>query len=508
MDWNKELLDTLSVREGFRDEYWRTKDPILPERLVWRANVFRHLVHLLPGESILEFGSGKGYFTQVLYDATHGQNPLTCASFNPVAESTDSPTVGIVLLNMPSSSEALHGKTFNFIIVMDLLDSRTAGETLTLLYDLLAPGGQIVFFESNPWNLVLQVRRFFSRLTSSGDPRSLMNRSSLYELLSEIGFIRIFAVFSDFMYAPLTRGLIRQLQGISVTLENFPMVRSFAGTLLIHAQKPPRQIERPIRSLAGVEQLRHAVSFVIPCHNEAMNILPLVKGIEDLYGDYVHEIVLVDDNSRDGTRQVIESVARDNPRIKPVYRVPPNGVGRAISDGMKAATGQWVLSLDCDFQHLLPDLCEIFTAAGQGYDVIVGSRFSPNSILLNYPFMKILANRGFDGLAQVLLLRRFRDLTNNLKLLKREVVENLCLRQTGFAVNAETGLQPLLMNYSMKEVPISWINRTPDMGASSFRLAKVGGGYLNVLVNLLLWKMFGTGVYRSLRKKSQRPQSL
>jgi SAM-dependent methyltransferase len=501
MPWNKELFDTLSVREKFRDEYWRTKDPILQERLLWRVNVFRHLVHLLPGESILEFGSGEGHFTPVIHGATQGQNPLTSASFSLDAEKTSVPPAGVDLLNLRSSPDALNGKTFNFIIVMDLLDSRTAGETLTVLYDLLAPGGQVVFFETNPWNLVLQVRRLFSKLTKLGDPRSLMDRSSLYELLSEIGFIRIFAVFTDFMYAPLTRGLIHKLQGVSVILENFPLIRSFAGTILIHAQKPPRQIERPVRSLASVAQLRHAVSFVIPCHNEEMNIPPLVKGILELYGDYVHEIVLVDDNSRDETRQVIESLARDNPRIKPVYRVPPNGVGRAISDGIKAATGNWILSLDCDFQHLLPDLCAVFAAAGEGYDVIVGSRFSPNSILLNYPFAKILANRGFDGLAQILFLRRFRDLTNNLKLFKREVVGTLCLRQSGFAVNAETGLQPLLMDYSIKEVPISWINRTPDMGASSFRLAKVGGGYLNVLLNLLVWKMFGTGVYRSLRKR-------
>ena len=73
----------------------------------------------------------------------------------------------------------------------------------------------------------------------------------------------------------------------------------------------------------------------------------------------------------------------------------------------------------------------------------------------------------------------------------REVVEKLRLTQLGFAVNAETGLQPLLMGYSVKEVPISWINRTPDMGVSSFRLVKVGGGYWQVLLQLWLKTAFG-----------------
>ena len=75
--------------------------------------------------------------------------------------------------------------------------------------------------------------------------------------------------------------------------------------------------------------------------------------------------------------------------------------------------------------------------------------------------------------------------------MKREVVEALRLQEPHFAVNAETGFQPLLMGFSLKEVPISWINRTPDMGVSSFRLAKVGSGYWNVLARIVLETRFG-----------------
>jgi len=160
------------------------------------------------------------------------------------------------------------------------------------------------------------------------------------------------------------------------------------------------------------------------------------------------------------------------------------GVGRAIADGYRAATGRYVLSMDSDFQHLLPEFQDLFDAAAEGYDVVIGSRFSRHSVLLNYPFQKIIANRGFHVLAQLLLRQRFRDVTNNLKLMRKEVVDRLELVEPGFAVNAETGLQPILMGYSVTEVPISWINREPDMGTSSFRLAKVGGGYWRVLRRL------------------------
>ena len=154
--------------------------------------------------------------------------------------------------------------------------------------------------------------------------------------------------------------------------------------------------------------------------------------------------------------------------------------------------------MDSDFQHLLPELRDLFDAAAKGYDVVVGSRFSRHSVLLNYPWQKIVANRGFHALAQVVLRRRFRDLTNNLKLVRREVVEKLQLRQPGFAVNAETGLQPLVMGYTVKEIPISWINRTPDMGASSFRLVRVGSGYWCVLWQLWLRCALRRGTYRAL----------
>jgi hypothetical protein len=163
--------------------------------------------------------------------------------------------------------------------------------------------------------------------------------------------------------------------------------------------------------------------------------------------------------------------------------------------------------MDCDFQHLLPAVRDLFDFAVQGYDVVVGSRFSRHSVLLNYPFQKIVANRAFHSIARLVLWRQFRDLTNNLKLMRREVVERLDLREPGFAVNAETGLQPLLMGYAIKEAPISWVNRTPDMGASSFRLLRVGGGYWRVLWRLWLKVLFGAGGYRIPIERSKHRQT-
>ena len=396
---------------------------------------------------------------------------------------------------------ALQGRKFAFIVAIDLLDKKNAAEVFKIIYDLLRPGGQVIFYESNPWNVVLKLRRLVGCLLGGEDRRGLLSRSEMRELFSEIGFIRIRAMFNDFIYWPLNRSMAWVLRNLSILLENAPAIRTLAGSILIQAQKPPRSVPRGSRvSLFEHEVLRHSVSVVIPCHNEEMNIGPLVKGLRELFGEYLHEIIPVDDNSTDVTPDVIKGLASEEPKVKPIVRTPPNGVGRALADGYRAATGQWLLSIDCDFQHLLPEVRDLFDAAAEGYDVAVGSRFSRHSVLLNYPFQKILANRCFHLLAQLLLLRRFRDLTNNLKLMRREVAERIRFTQPGFAVNVVTGLQPLLMGYKVKEVPISWINRTPNMGMSSFRLAHVGGGYCQVLLHLWLKQTLDRGRYRELER--------
>ena len=494
------MIATLSLRERYRDDYRRTRDPICEDMLLWRAQTFRHAVHLMPGQSVLELGCGNGLLTRQIFRVSRGENPLTAVTFDSDGRRPEALPEKIEFLAVSSLPGALCEKQFDFVVAMDLLDKDNCAEVLKIVYDLLKPGGQVLFYESNPWNAVLKLRRLVGRLFGSRDPRRLLSRPELYELISEIGFIRIWAVFNDFVYWPLTRSMAWVLRNLSILLENAPAVRTLAGSILVQAQKPPRDVRRPGVSLFEHESLRHSVSVVIPCHNEEMNVGPLIKGLRELFGEYLYEIIPVDDNSTDATRDVIKNLAAEDPMVKPIVRTPPNGVGRALADGYRAATGQWVLSMDCDFQHLLPEVRDLFDAAAEGFDVVVGSRFSRHSVLLNYPFQKIVANRGFHLLAQLVLFRRFRDLTNNLKLMRQEVAERLQFTQPGFAVNAETGLQPLLMGCKIKEVPISWINRTPDMGVSSFRLVRVGGGYWHVLLHLWLKTAFGRGPYRDLAR--------
>lgn len=492
-------LDTLDQRVSYRDWYWDRRDPFVDDRLLWRAQSFRHLVHLRPGQSILALGCGQGRSIPPLLKVTRGENPITCIDFRAGATRPGELPAEVEYHAVESLPGPLAGRRFDFVVGMDVLDQRGAAWLMLAVHELLAPGGEVVLHESNPWNPMLKLKGLVGRVFGRRDPRGLLPKPQLYELLSELGYLRVFALYNDFVYPPLTRRMGWLMRNLSILLENAPLLKPLAGSLLVHAQAPPRIAPKPTVSLAHHASLRGAVSVVVPCHNEGTNLLALVHGLTSIYGDYLHEIVLVDDNSKDDTREVIEGLAAADARVKPVIRSMPNGVGRALRDGYAAATGQWVLSMDCDFQHLLPELRDLFDAAAQGYDVAVGSRFSRHSVLLNYPFQKIVANRGFHMLARLLLWRTFRDVTNNLKLMRREVLEQMVLTQPGFSINAETGLQPIVMGCKMREVPISWINRTPDMGSSSFKLAKVGGGYGQVLWWLWRRVVFKNGPYAGLK---------
>jgi len=88
----------------------------------------------------------------------------------------------------------------------------------------------------------------------------------------------------------------------------------------------------------------------------------------------------------------------------------------------------------------------------------------------------------------------FRDLTNNLKIMKKEVVEKITINENGFAANAETGIYPILMGFDVCEVPMSWVNRDSHMGISSFKLLKVGKGYLRVFWKAVKYTYFKVGL--------------
>jgi glycosyltransferase involved in cell wall biosynthesis len=182
---------------------------------------------------------------------------------------------------------------------------------------------------------------------------------------------------------------------------------------------------------------------------------------------------------------VASQLMADDHRIHLIDRAPPPGVGRALRDGFAAASGDYILTMDCDFAMLVPELADLFDAVARGHEGAIGSRFSYDSILLNYPAAKLVGNRGFHLLLRLLTRMPLRDISNNLKLYRGDILRELEISQDGFAANAETGLRPLLEGRDIVEVPIAWISRSSEMGASTFSVTRVAPGYLMVLLGIM-----------------------
>lgn len=483
------LQENLLEMERTREAYWLRHSATSPMKLRWRAITVRHAFHVLPGESILELGAGSGLWTEHLATVFRGENELTAAVFNEdlAARAESRPLPRTTVVHARDLAQDLPQESFDYVVGTAILCHDRYAENLGALYALLKPGGQLLFFEANLWNPQVLLKNAIPPIGRWAGQASCQIGMRRYQLLRETsrqGFVEVEVIPYDILHPRTPARLIPAVQSIAFVFEHIPAVRDLCGTLYIWARRPGRPT-RPQVNLASHAELHCSTSVVVPCHDESENVRPLAEALLSSYDDYIHEIVIVDDHSTDGTDAEVLEMAADEPRVKLVSNESAPGVGGALRAGYAAATGDYILSMDCDFALIVPELRDLFDAVAQGRDGAIGSRFSHESILVNYPVGKIIGNRGFHLLARLLLRRKMRDMSNNLKLFKAPILKQLDLEEPGFAANVETGLKPLLQGWDIVEVPVSWVNRTSNMGQSSFRLLAVAPGYARALWRLL-----------------------
>jgi dolichol-phosphate mannosyltransferase len=498
------LLQNLREIERSREAYWLRYPATSPTRLRWRANATRHALHIAPGETVLELGAGSGLWTEHLTSVLREASPITAAVFNPElavrARTRQLPSTDVLLI---SDERELAPKSYDFVVGTAMLSHSLWRENLEWIYRLLRPGGQLLFLEANYWNPQVFAKarsRTLARWSRNADCQIALRKSELVEAAESQGLEDIIVVPYDILHPKTPKHLIHTVQSTAFVLEQLPGIKELCGTLFFSATKPGRSyLERHRADLTRHDMLRDTVSIVVPCHNEAMNLPRLIHALTASYDSYIHEIILVNDNSQDDTPTVVRELAERDSRIKLIERAPPPGVGRALRDGYAATTGSYILSMDCDFEMLVPEFQDLFDAIAEGHDGAIGSRFSHESVLLNYPAAKLLGNRAFHLIARLLLRRPIHDVSNNLKLYRADILRDMEIEQDGFAANAETGLRPLLAGFDIKEVPIAWINRSTDMGVSTFRVARVAPGYVAALARIL-------GSYRGSTIQAARPR--
>lgn len=490
------LVGNLQAMERARERYFRSARGTSHIKLHWRATTVRHSFHTLPGDSVLELGAGSGLWTEWLAKSLGPNNPITAAVFNEEYLNSEvwarNQSVQPILVR---DLNELPRASFDYVVGTGILCHDRYPENLQAIWKLLKPGGQILFFENNLWNpqvLAKTAIPALGRWAGNANCQVGLRKYHFLRHASHQGFVDVDVIPYDIVHSGLPAFAVRAVQSVAFIFEHAPVVRELCGTLYLWARKPGEQ-HRPDIDLAVHPQFERAISFVVPCYNEEMNVGPLVNTILKHYRRYVHEILIVNDNSKDRTAEVTREISMREPCVKLVDRKPPNGVGRALRDGYCAASGRYILTMDSDFVQIIPELRDLFQAVANGYDGAIGSRFTHESIMLNYPFLKIVCNRIFHLLVRLLLRCSVRDISNNLKLYRADIMKEIKIGQDHFAANAETGLKPVMSGYRIQEVPISWINRTLEMGSSSFRILKVGPNYL-----LALWD-----VIRSSRSLAQ-----
>lgn len=234
--------------------------------------------------------------------------------------------------------------------------------------------------------------------------------------------------------------------------------------------------------------MKESLSVVLIAHNEEQNIGTMIEGLLGNYQKEILELIVVDDCSTDKTPLIVESWSRRNPKVKLVKRNPPPGVGRALKIGFANVNSKadYVLTMDSDFTQNIKDVRLLINAIEENiYDGVIGSRFVKGGRLINYPLLKKIMNRIFHIVVKMIFPVKQKDLTNNFKLYKVAIVKNLPWRSDNYAMNAETGILPILAGYRIKEVPIAWVGRSSRMGKSKFRITRVGGSYIKVIAYCL-----------------------
>lgn len=474
------LSSILQGLEVNREERWKRGGKAAELKLHWRATAIQHMLHVVPDETILELGAGSGLLTTQLDGILHGENPITSVVFSEelLAEAARRSLSNVTLLpgkTLPTVPLA----QFDYVIGSGILWHSGFTECLRWIYNVLKPGGQMLFFEPNFY----WPSRLFNEMRSRPDEfkNNALELQPVLKAFRGAGFEDINLAPHDIVSCRLGERMMTHVQAKAVLLEHMPVVHYACASMCVLARKQGERT-KPEPNLANEPALFGKVSVVVPSHNEAANIASLVGRLLRSYGPYIHEIIIVNDNSTDNTSEVVGQLAASEPRLRLVNRSKPNGVGLALRDGYRAAAGEYILSMDCDFVEILPQFRGLFRAIVEGHEGAIGSRFSHESILVNYPFPKLLFNRLCHTIIKLCLISTARDISNNLKLYRSDILKNLKITAPHFSANLETGLKPLLAGYDIVEVPISWINRTAAMGSSSFYLRRVGWAYARTLL--------------------------
>jgi dolichol-phosphate mannosyltransferase len=211
----------------------------------------------------------------------------------------------------------------------------------------------------------------------------------------------------------------------------------------------------------------------LPTYNEAENLRPMVAAILAWVPQV--DVLVVDDNSPDGTGRIADAIAAADPRVKVLHRAGKEGLGKAYLAAFAWALARdygLVLEMDCDFSHD-PKYLPGMLAAAERADLVLGSRYVPGGGTVNWGLGRKIMSRGGSLYARTILGLRVRDLTGGFKCFRREVLEAIDLPSvecSGYAFQIELTWRAVRKGFRVEELPIVFEDRRVGHSKMSRRI--------------------------------------
>jgi dolichol-phosphate mannosyltransferase len=212
---------------------------------------------------------------------------------------------------------------------------------------------------------------------------------------------------------------------------------------------------------------------IIPTYNEKENIEKLIEEIRKLNRDF--RILIIDDNSPDGTGRIADELAIKHSEVCVLHRSAKLGLGTAYITGFKYALENnydLVFTMDADFSHQPKYLIDLLEKAKE-YDLVIGSRYVKDGEIQNWPLHRLILSRGANIYVRMVTRLPIFDSTGGFNCYRKEVLEKIDLDtiiSDGYAFQIEMKYRLWEKGFSIKEVPITFIERARGTSKISRRI--------------------------------------
>jgi dolichol-phosphate mannosyltransferase len=227
------------------------------------------------------------------------------------------------------------------------------------------------------------------------------------------------------------------------------------------------------------------VLVIVPTYNERDNLPEIVRAVHQHLP--AADLLVVDDNSPDGTGQVADELAAQDRQVHVLHRAGKQGLGTAYVAGFKWALARpydFMFEMDCDFSHDPKYLPELLARAREGADLALGSRYVDGGGTVNWGALRKLISRGGSLYARTILGVRVHDLTGGFKCFRRRVLETIDLDSVsaqGYGFQIEMTYRTIKHGFAVEEVPIVFVDRRVGQSKMSKKI------FLEALT--LVWKL-------------------